>query len=50
MNNNKSVQWVLRIAVAGEFLGHGILAIEGKKDWLAWFGRLTEASVETAGK
>ena len=42
------MQWVLRIAVAGEFLGHGILAIEGKKDWLAWIGQLTGVSAETA--
>lgn len=34
--NNKSVSWVLRIAVAGEFIGHGLLAIGGKADWVGW--------------
>jgi len=48
MNNSKLVQWVLRIAVAGEFLGHGVLAIEGKEDWLVWIGQLTGVSAETA--
>lgn len=29
--NNKIVEWVLRIAVAGEFIGHGVFALQGKK-------------------
>lgn len=29
--------WVLRIAVAGEFLGHGVFALGGKKQWVGWF-------------
>ena len=35
--NVKLVEWVLRISVAGEFFGHGIFAVQGKKDWLGWF-------------
>jgi len=31
------VHWVLRIAVVGEFLGHGVLAIQGKPAWIEWF-------------
>ena len=31
--------WVLRISVAGEFIGHGMLAIGGKKDWIGWFSQ-----------
>lgn len=46
--NNNVVQWVLRIAVAGEFLGHGIFALQGKKAWLGWVSDLTGASAETA--
>lgn len=38
MGNARSVEWVLRIAVAGEFIGHGVFAIQGKKDWVSWFG------------
>ena len=34
--NIKLIEWVLRIAVAGEFIGHGALAIGGKKDWIGW--------------
>lgn len=38
MNSAKRIEWVLRIAVAGEFIGHGILALQGKKQWVDWFG------------
>ena len=31
MNSPKIIEWVLRIAVAGEFLGHGVFALQGKK-------------------
>jgi len=36
MNTNLT-QWVLRIAVAGEFFGHGVFALQGKKTWIDWF-------------
>lgn len=39
MNNTKMVVWVLRIAVAGEFIGHGVFALQGKKDWIGWFAK-----------
>lgn len=35
--NTTLVTWVLRIAVAGEFIGHGAFALQGKKDWIGWF-------------
>ena len=38
MQNQKIVEWVLRIAVAGEFIGHGVFALQGKQDWIKWFG------------
>lgn len=38
-NYNKLIEWVLRIAVAGEFIGHGVLAIGAKPDWIAWFAK-----------
>lgn len=45
--NTKLISWVLRIAVAGEFLGHGIFALQGKEEWLGWFGTfgITDVSV-----
>lgn len=37
MSSHKQIEWVLRIAVAGEFLGHGALAVQGKPAWIEWF-------------
>lgn len=37
--NTKLTEWVLRVAVAGEFIGHGVFALEGKKDWIGWFAK-----------
>jgi len=31
---NKKIEWTLRIAVAGEFIGHGVFALQGKQDWV----------------
>ena len=39
MNKDKIMQWVLRIAVAGEFLGHGVFAIQAKSQWVGWFAQ-----------
>lgn len=46
--NNKNIEWVLRIAVAGEFLGHGVFALQGKEQWLGWVSQLTGAGAPTA--
>src|SRR3989338_7583534 len=35
--NTKLVEWILRVAVAGEFIGHGVFALQGKQDWVKWF-------------
>jgi len=37
MYNTKTVEWILRIAVAGEFLGHGIFALQQKAGWIKYF-------------
>jgi len=37
MNHPKLTEWVLRFAVAGEFIGHGVFALQGKKAWIEWF-------------
>ena len=50
MNNQKTIQWILRIAVAGEFLGHGVLALQGKKDWIGWISEITGVQNELAVK
>ena len=46
--NTSSIGWVLRIAVAGEFIGHGMLAIGGKKDWIGWIVQMIHVSPQTA--
>ena len=37
MKNLKVTEWVLRLAVAGEFLGHGVFALQGKESWIPYF-------------
>ncbi len=34
---NKYIEWALRIGVAGEFLGHGVFALQGKEGWFKYF-------------
>ena len=33
----KYIEWVLKIGIFGEFVGHGVFAIQGKSDWVSWF-------------
>lgn len=35
--NSKYAEWTLRVAVAGEFIGHGVFALQGKEEWIGWF-------------
>lgn len=37
MKNTKIVEWVLRIAIAGEFIGHGMFALNLKQGWFHYF-------------
>lgn len=37
MKNRSIAEWVLRVAVAGEFLGHGVFALQGKEGWFKYF-------------
>lgn len=48
MTNMQKMEWALKIGVAGEFLGHGLLAVQGKKDWVGWVMRMTQVSDPTA--
>lgn len=46
--NNKIALWVLRISVAGEFIGHGVFALQGKQDWIGWFAKFGISDPGTA--
>ena len=48
MNNDKKIMWVLRIAVAGEFFGHGMFGIQGKTDWVRWTQELLNVDISLA--
>ncbi len=37
MFNVRTIEWVLRIAVFGEFLGHGVFALQQKAGWFKYF-------------
>ena len=50
MNNYKWIEWVLRIGVAGEFLGHGVFALQGKPQWIGWFSNFGITDVALAGQ
>jgi len=34
---NKTLEWILRVAIFGEFLGHGVFALEQKEGWVKYF-------------
>lgn len=44
------LSWILRVSVFGEFLGHGILAVQGKQTWIKWIEQLLEVTPETAAQ
>lgn len=46
--NTRLITWVLRISVAGEFIGHGVFALQGKKTWIEWFAKFGVSQPETA--
>ena len=48
MDNKKMVEWLLRVGVAGEFLGHGLLAIGKKPDWIKWTMQLGHMDMAAA--
>ena len=35
--STKYIEWVLRIAIAGEFVGHGMFALQQKTGWIIYF-------------
>ena len=46
--NTKLIEWVLRIAVAGEFIGHGAFALQGRKAWGEWLSIFGISDPQTA--
>ena len=38
----------MRVGVVGEFVGHGLLAIGGKKDWIGWISQMIQVDNPTA--
>lgn len=50
----QKMEWALRIGVAGEFFGHGSLAVglldqwKPKADWVSWMMRFTHLNHDTA--
>ena len=48
MTNDKKMEWLLRIGVAGEFAGHGLLAIGKKADWIKWISQMIHVDAATA--
>jgi hypothetical protein len=36
------------MGVAGELLGHGILALQGKADWIKWISQIINVDASTA--
>ena len=49
MNKQKMIEWILRIGVAGEFLGHGVFGLQQKAQWVGWTEKILGVSPETAG-
>lgn len=37
MDKQRILSWVLRLGVFGEFLGHGVFALQGKEGWFKYF-------------
>ncbi len=48
MTNEKKFEWLLRVGVAGEFIGHGLLAVGGKADWVGWISQMIGVDSGTA--
>lgn len=48
MSNSKKIEWILKIGVAGEFFGHGVFALQGKAQWIAWVESLSGMSTSFA--
>ena len=50
MPNTRLMEWILRIAVAGEFIGHGAFALQGKVAWIGWIQEILNVAPVPAGQ
>ncbi len=48
MKHTHTTLWILRIGVAGEFIGHGLLAVGAKADWTSWIVQILHVSQPVA--
>ncbi|MBI4261975.1 hypothetical protein HY624_00425, partial [Candidatus Uhrbacteria bacterium] len=48
MNNHKTIEWILRVGLFGEFLGHGIFAWQLKKRFLEMLAAMTNITGDLA--
>lgn len=48
MSSHKKMEWLLRVGVAGEFAGHGLLAVGGKATWVGWISQMLGVDAPTA--
>lgn len=48
--STKNIEWVLRVGIFGEFLGHGVFALQGKQQWIGWVQQFTGADAATAAQ
>ena len=48
--NTKTAEWILRVAVFGEFVGHGVFALQGRESWVGWIQELTGLALEPAAQ
>ncbi len=46
MNTNLA-SWILRVATAGSFIGHGMFALQGKEGWFKYFEAVGISNPET---
>ena len=37
VSSTRAAEWVLRIAVAGEFIGHGVFSLQHKAGWFDYY-------------
>lgn len=47
-SQSRAVEWALRLGVFGEFLGHGVLALQGKSDWINWIHQMLGTDMKTS--
>lgn len=35
--SSRAIEWILRVAVAGEFIGHGVFSLQHKAGWFEYY-------------